>query len=259
MSALSQRINAFVPMHVYHGGKHHDGSAADDEQALEEVIIEYAQTASSIDHCAEQALDLLFLRRIQDVQLSLKAGSIGTVDLELNTDLQQLSNDARYTALKENLNFAFRVIKRSSKGLSLTNQDMSIEVAAKLLIDLTAKLSYREMLATLFIVVPDEVAETSINRFTASLHLDFAITLSLFYLQNSHLLSDAKIAELTTFIAHTAQRYGAYSRMMQPKKERRKYEALPDNLSTEERAALLEENYLLAEAGLQEWANNIEW
>ncbi|AEE51886.1 hypothetical protein [Haliscomenobacter hydrossis] len=259
MSALSQRINAFVPMHVYYGGKHPEGSTTGDEQALEGRIIGYAHTANSIEDCAEEALDLLFLRRIQDVQLSIKTGRIGTVDHELNIDLHQLSKDSRYTVLKENMNFAFRVIKRSAKGLSLANQEMSVDVAAKLLIDLTAKLSYREMLATLFIIVPDEVAETSINRFTASLHLDFAITLGLFYLQNDNLLADAKIAELTTFIAHTAQRYGAYSRMMQPKKERRKYEALPDNLSAEERAAFMEENYLLAEAGLQDWANNIEW
>lgn len=259
MSALSQRINAFVPMHVYHGGKYSDGSATADEQALEEIITGYAQTTSSIDHYSEQALDLLFLRRIQDVQLSIKAGRIGTIGNELKIDLHQSGDDPRYAVLKENLNFAFRVIKRSAKGLSLTNQEMSIDVAAKLLVDLTAKLSYREMIATLFIIVPDEVAETSINRFTASLHLDFAITLGLFYLQNNHLLSDTKVAELTTFIAHTAQRYGAYSRMMQPKKERRKYEVLPDNLSAEERVAFMEENYFLAEAGLEDWANNIEW
>lgn len=250
MTALKQKINTYVPMDVLYGDKH--------PEALEAVIKGYANDPLNmpIKGYVELELSLLFRRRIESIKALAAANemeAIGRLD-EIGIEL----SDARYKYLRENLNFAFRVIKRS---LESSAEPVFTDVNSfDLLLGLMSKFSYREMTGTLFFMLPEQEAEVIVERFTASLYLDFAILASLYFIKHPDELSTSKIQELNEFLVDSAQQYGAYTRMMRPKKERRKWNATHAAGETETTIAEWEaENKFLAESCLQDGLDEWVW
>ncbi len=250
MTALKQKINTYVPMDVLYGGKH--------PEALEAVIQGYANDPQNmpIKRYVELELSLLFRRRIESIKALAAANEIqavGRLD-EIGIEL----TDERYKYLRENLSFAFRVIKRSLE--SSVEPVFTDSDSLDLLLDLMSKFSYREMTGTLFFMLPKQEAEVVVERFTASLYLDFAILASLYFIEHPAELSTPKLQELNEFLVDSAHQYGAYTRMMRPKKERRKWGATAAAGESQRDIAEWEaENKFLAESCLQDGLDEWVW
>jgi hypothetical protein len=251
MTAVKQKINTYVPMDVLYGGQH--------PEALEAVIKGYASDPHNmpIKRYVGLELGLLFRRRIESIRALAAANQMDTVGQFDRINLE--ATDERYMYLQENLKFAFRVIKRSVHDVELSSEPVFSDInSLGLLLDLMAKVSYREITSMLFFMLPEQEAEASIERFTASLHLDFAILASLYYIKHPDELSTSKLQELNDFLVDSVHRYGAYTRMMRPKKERRKWSAKADAGESQRAMAEWEaENKFLAESclldGMEEW------
>lgn len=245
--------NFILPINVLHRGMtllHTElGKIVAD---LEAMVHQYAQSSSPIETCANQHLDFLFKTRIN----ALRYFIVHNLRMKQLPDgeVQDAFVEPRFFILKENLAFAFRVVNRSAEMLIKTIEDAELtESAIQDSIGTFEGMSYTDFVSALGLLLPSEALQPIVDWLTASLYLDYSISAGLIVLEKRVTLSDEKVNELTTFVAQSAQRFGAHSRMMRPKKQRDyQYVGQQD-------ADADPENHFLTEVGLTEWAQNLDY
>lgn len=174
-------------------------------------------------------------------------------ELDLKKTSAYSENKALQT-LQENIGFTFRVHERLAKSLP-TDATKVLEGKGEqeTLQILPLGMSYAQFLTTSEIYMPETVYQNTVKLLEASLAVEAGLVCAMLLADETVQASDSTIMELCGWIADKAQTLGALSKKMGlgERKTRKNIEIQPSEIA-------LQEDKMLAEQGMVEYANALQ-
>jgi hypothetical protein len=155
--------------------------------------------------------------------------------------------------LNENILFAFRCLQKVEKALSYKHKN-DLEFQQFLKKDFESP-TYSEIINTLFAIAHDNDSILTIRLLNATLYIEFVIIASYLIKDNLVIVTNQIINELSRIIANASHDYIAYAHELKYLSfKSSKNMNLISNVSEE----FILEQKELAEAGIQDWASNLD-
>jgi hypothetical protein len=244
MLSLNYKIDSFIlPLDAYYKSKDkQDGELLKIVESIEVLVRQFISSTHDVKAFSNQNLDTIWDFRISAIKW-LIVHNIRIDDYEelIANDLEPLKNDPVFSILYENVLFAIRTNVRAISSL----MDKNAPFSSKNVIDFSnisdiPKISFTSFLNIISLTGIDSVLPIYIDWLISSLYIEFGI-ISLFVIHNKKLaINRDKVNELATFIADSAQEFGAITKELRPqiKKKNKPY---PKNIPQE---FLLEQTFL---------------
>jgi hypothetical protein len=251
MLAINYKLESFVaPLNAYYSRKNApDVQLLKIVRSIENMVKNYVQSPHSVQTFANSELDTLFELRLLSLKW-LTDNNLVLYDLDnlFEHEFSIMKNDPQWAVLHQNILFALRVNIRSVNSVLESPQSSN----AKRRIDFSdlptiPQLSFSDFLTTISLTAPDAILTPYVDWLIASLYIEFGILTTFVIYKEKIAIDTTKTDALASFIADSAQTFGAITREMKPQNTKKRPSLTGGDFSN----SFLSEQTFLAEQDIE--------
>lgn len=254
MLGLNYNVDAFLfPLDAYYTGKNkQDKELSRIVSAIEMIVKNFIKSKHPIELFVNENIDAIFSFRMSSIKwLISNKIVINDFDSILEEELTYLKSDPKFSVLYENVLFAIRTNIRSINSLLRESKSLN----PKNILDFSEieelpEMSFAQLIGS-FAYVPSVVATPLLDWFISSLHIEFGV-ISTFVIDRERIsVETTKVNELSFFIADAAQTFGAITKELKPKTQKKNR-----NIDSHFSNSFLVEQEFLAEQDIENYLSN---